>query len=168
MHQRLEKVDPISAEKILPGNVRRVIRALEVFQTIGIPYSFFQKKEGSSYDQLIIGCAPNSRSELFATVDKRIHSMLDSGWLEEVKTLNAKGYSFHLPSFSTMGYRELSLVLSGELSLDSAIEKIKNAHRRLIRRQRNWFKEEDTRINWVTLDSQGIDSVWERVEDFRG
>ena len=98
LHQRLEMVDPISAEKILPGNVRRVIRALEVFQTIGIPYSFFQKKQGSIYDQLIIGCAPNSRSELFATVDRRIHSMLDSGWLEEVKTLKAKGYSFQLLS----------------------------------------------------------------------
>ena len=66
-----------------------------------------------------------------------------------------------------MGYKELSLVLSGEISLDSAIEKIKNAHRRLIRRQGNWFKEGDTRINWVTLDSQGIKSVWERIDDFR-
>jgi tRNA dimethylallyltransferase len=167
LHQQLKRVDPISAEKILPGNVRRVVRALEVFQTIGIPYSFFQKKQGSIYNQLIIGCAPNSRSELLASIDKRIHSMLASGWLEEVKMLKLKGYSFELPSFSTMGYRELSLVLSGELSLDSAIEKIKIAHRRLIRRQGSWFKEGDTRINWITLDPQGINSIWERVEFFR-
>ena len=93
--------------------------------------------------------------------------MLASGWLEEVKMLKLKGYSFELPSFSTMGYRELSLVLSGELSLDSAIEKIMIAHRRLIRRQGSWFKEGDTRINWITLDPQGINSIWERVEFFR-
>lgn len=167
LHKRLQIVDPASAEKILPANIRRVIRALEVFDTIGIPYSFFQKRQGSIYDQLIIGCAPSSRLELFAIVDKRIQSMLDSGWLEEVQLLKAKGYSFELPSFSTMGYRELGWVLSGDLSLDSAIERIKSAHHRLIRRQGSWFKEADSRIHWVILDSQGIRQALKWVRGFR-
>lgn len=148
IHWRLATVDPVAAASIDARNLRRTLRALEVIFATGQRFSTQRKKAESDYRVLQIGLT-RPRPELYARIDERIQQMLNAGWLEEVKGLLAKGYDADLPSLSAIGYRQLIEHLRGEMSLDQAVEEIKRATRLFVRRQANWFKPSDPRIQWV-------------------
>jgi len=162
LHAGLQKLDPTSAEKIDARNVRRTIRALEVILTTGRPFSQQRGQSDSPYKLLTIGLK-RPREELYQRVDERIEAMFESGFLEEVQGLLAQGYSLELPPMSAIGYRECVRVIQGELTAEQAKVEVRRATRIFVRRQANWFKEEDPNIHWFYA---GEPNLVELVEHF--
>ncbi|MCX6069228.1 MAG: tRNA (adenosine(37)-N6)-dimethylallyltransferase MiaA [Chloroflexi bacterium] len=147
LHDKLRILDSVSADRIDPRNYRRTIRALEVIFTTGQPFSTQRGQEDSPYRLISIGLK-RPRPELYARVDERIESMFKNGLLNEVEKLLEKGYAPDLPSMSAIGYREAVAVIQGKMSLDEAIVQMKRITRVFVRRQGNWFKEDDAQIKW--------------------
>ena len=142
----LERLDPDAAERIDPLNPRRVIRALEV--AMQLPTRPDEgRKLPPEYGITILGLSVE-REQLYQRLDGRTETMIAAGWVDEAQALIDAGYGIDLPSMSSIGYRELALHLSGDLSLDEAVAEIKRRNRRLVRHQRNWFKPTDPRIEW--------------------
>ena len=147
LHDKLRMLDPISAEKIDARNFRRTIRALEVIFTTGQPFSAQRGKSDSPYRLISLGLK-RPRPELYARIDERIESMFANGLLKEVQKLLDAGNSPTLPSMSAIGYREAVAVVQGRMSLDEAKTQMKRITRVFVRRQGNWFKEDDKQIKW--------------------
>ncbi|NIM92431.1 MAG: tRNA (adenosine(37)-N6)-dimethylallyltransferase MiaA [Anaerolineales bacterium] len=147
LHAELARVDPASAERIQSTNVRRVIRALEIFRMTGIPASEFRKKSSPPYQGLRIGLQL-PREELYTRVDARIDSMFQEGFVEEVSHLLQQGYGPDLPSMSAIGYKQVAMALRGELTMEEAALEMRRLSRQFIRRQANWFKLSDPDIHW--------------------
>ncbi|GAB4415473.1 MAG: tRNA (adenosine(37)-N6)-dimethylallyltransferase MiaA [Anaerolineales bacterium] len=147
LHDKLAKLDPKAAAKIDPRNVRRTIRALEVILSTGTPFSQQRRQSVSPYNLLIIGLK-RPREELYRRVDERIEAMFAAGFLEEVQGLLNKGYAPDLPTMSAIGYREAVAVLKGEMSEEAAKAQMRRVTRVFVRRQANWFKEDDPSIDW--------------------
>ena len=150
LQRELQAVDPVAASRIDPRNVRRVIRALEVYHATGVPFSLAQRREAPPYRMLVLGLHCD-RAELYRRIDQRVDDMLAAGWLEEVRRLVGRGYGPDVPSMSSLGYRELVDCLSGRTSLADAVQQIKRNTRRFARRQYAWFRLADPRITWLTL-----------------
>ena len=150
LHRQLQEVDPESALRIDSRNIRRVVRALEIFHLTGIPASSQREKNPPSYDVLRIGLSM-PRQELYQRIDQRIDGMIESGWVEEVQALLDQGISPGLPSLSAIGYAQLAAHLSGDLELDDAILEIRKLSRQFVRRQANWFKAGDPEIQWFEV-----------------
>jgi len=161
-HAELAVIDPHAAQKLDPRNVRRVIRAMEVYQKTGVPISEHQKKSPPPYQTTIIGLT-RPREQLYERIDRRIDRMMERGLLEEVKQLVAAGYGLNLPAMSGLGYRQIGQYLQGAVSLDETIALIKKETRRFVRQQYNWFRLDDERIQWFEVDQ--VDDVYGRVSD---
>ena len=147
LHARLRAVDPASAARIDARNVRRVVRALEIFELTGAPASHQRRRVPLPYRILCLGLwLP--RAELYARIDARLDDMLRAGWVEEVGRLLAGGLDPAAPAFSAIGYPQLVEVVSGRLSLDQAKAEIRQRTHALVRRQANWFKPGDPGIRW--------------------
>ena len=148
LHKRLNKIDPISAGTIDPRNLRRVIRALEVWQATGATFSSKRIKSHPSFTPQVFGISIDT-VDLAARISTRMYSMIDAGWVGEVSRLLDSGFDTTLPSFSSSGYRELAAYIKGESDWDETLAKITISLRRLARRQRAWFRSGDTRITWI-------------------
>jgi tRNA dimethylallyltransferase len=144
----LSRVDPESQEFIEPKNVRRVIRALEVYYATGKPLSHWRTKDAPRFESLVIGLRM-AREALYERIDGRVKEMMASGFPEEVRGLVERGYGCDLPSMSGIGYRELCAHLGGEMTLDEAVARTKTGTHRLARHQNTWFKAGDERIRWI-------------------
>ena len=155
LHRRLQEVDPARAAKLDPRNVRRVIRALEIHQATGDRPSEFLT-DNTVFDSLVVGLTMD-RKALYRRIDDRVDRMMDDGLLAEVETLAAAGHTPGQGPLGSPGYRELGLYLSGQLSLDEAVERTKTQTHRLVRRQYNWFKLNDPRIHWLDASGSGVD-----------
>jgi tRNA dimethylallyltransferase len=147
LHARLAAVDPQAARMLDPRNVRRVIRALEVYQKTGIPISEHQRKTAPPYHFIQIGLTM-PRAQLYERIDQRVDTMLEQGLVAEVQHLAQAGYGWELPAMSGLGYRQIGQYLRGELSLAEAVALIKKETRRFVRQQYNWFRLDDARIAW--------------------
>ncbi len=158
LHQHLAKIDPQAAEVIEYQNVRRTIRAWEVILTTGQRFSDLRVRKDSDFDALQIGIR-RPREALYARIDDRIQAMLDAGLIAEVAGLIAKEYSLDLPSMSAIGYREIAAFLSEQISLDEAIVLMKRNTRTYVRRQANWFKENDPAIKWFDYSDEVSEQV---------
>jgi tRNA dimethylallyltransferase len=150
LHTRLENLDPPAAERIDPRNVRRVIRALEIVDALGPSDSRVVQRQPPPFESLRVGLRL-PRAELYARLDARLDQMLADGWVEEVRVLQARGYSPDLPSMSAIGYRQIASHLSGEGTLESAVARVRQATRRFVRHQANWFRQDDQRIRWFDV-----------------
>jgi tRNA dimethylallyltransferase len=155
IYEKLKSLDPEAAENIDARNLRRTVRALEVILTTGRKFSELRKRDEALYDLISIGLI-RPRTELYARIDARIEGMVQSGLLDEVKVLMAKGYSPELPTMSAIGYRESVKVIKGVWSVDEAKVAMRRASRAFVRRQANWFKESDPNIKWFTVQ-EGIE-----------
>ena len=165
LHRRLAQVDPEAAARIDARNVRRVIRALEVYHAIGEPISALQAKSPPGYRILTIGLTM-PRADLYHRIDERVDRMIAAGLVDEVRALLARGYDLDLPAMSGLGYRQIGQFLQGEVSLEEAIALIKRHTRRLVRQQYNWFRPTDPAIHWVDLSQPFRDRVDEWVRAF--
>jgi tRNA dimethylallyltransferase len=108
------------------------------------------------------------RTELYARVDVRIEAMFASGLLNEVSNLLERGYSTDLPTMSAIGYRECAAVLRGEMSLEEAKVQMRRLTRNFVRRQANWFKQEDANIQWFHAGKNNLDEMEKQIRMFLG
>lgn len=149
----LSEFDPISAQKIHKNNVRRIIRAIEFYKMTGVPISQHQeetRKKESRYSPCMMAIRWDMK-KLYERIEKRVDIMLEQGLIDEVKNLIEKGYTVELTSMQGIGYKEIIGYLSGEYSLDEAVEKIKTGTRHYAKRQMTWFRR-DERIHWIDYD----------------
>ena len=166
LHAKLAEVDPDAATKIDYRNVRRVIRALEVYRKTGLPITVHQRKSPPPYQILQLGLTM-PREMLYQRVDDRVDNMLAQGLLDEVQRLIAAGYDWRLPSMSGLGYRQFEPYFKGEVSLEEAILQIKHDTHRFIRQQYNWFRPDDTTIRWLDVSEAGFfERALKHVEAF--
>ena len=162
LHAKLRQLDPLAGEKIDARNVRRTMRALEVILTTGRPFSQQRRQSASPYNLLTIGLK-RPRAELYQRIDERIEAMFEAGFLDEVKKLLKEGYSPDLPTMSAIGYREGIRVVKGQMSVEQAKAEMRRATRIFVRRQANWFKEDDPNIHWFAA---GQENVADTIENF--
>jgi tRNA dimethylallyltransferase len=162
LYEELKALDPAAAEGINPRNTRRIIRALEVCQYGGKPFSQLQEKRPASLQTLIIGLA-TERGELYRRIDSRVDSMIKRGLVDEVESLVARGYSLDLSSMSAVGYKQIGLFLQGKLALSQAIQRIKYDTHRLARHQYSWFRLSDERIHWFDIKEEFEGEVKELI-----
>ena len=158
LHRRLQAIDSPAAEATHHRNVRRVVRALEVYLETGTPISELQQKTPPPYRIRQYGLKMN-RELLYARADQRFDQMMAAGFVDEVKHLLAMGYNHQLPSMSGLGYRELSAHLLDNIPLDEAVEAAKNATHDFIRRQLTWFRGHDTGIHWHDAETLAPDTI---------
>ena len=158
LHHRLAVLDPKAASRIDYRNLRRTVRALEVILRTGHRFSAQRSKGVPPYRSLQIGLT-RPRKELYARVDARIDAMLANGFVNEVRELLSQGYSPDLPTLSAIGYRELVAYLKGKISLQEAVKLIKRHTRQFVRRQANWFKENDPNIHWFTVEPHAVTEI---------
>ncbi len=172
LHRRLAQLDAAAAQQIQPQNVRRTVRALEVILMTGA-FSEQRRRSASPYSLKIIGLK-RPRAELYARIDRRIDDMISAGLLEEVRRLLESGYSPELPTLSAIGYGEMIAVLQGQMTLEEAVVQMKRATRQFVRRQANWFKENDPTIRWFEMAPDVVSELerwissaegWQLAED---
>lgn len=166
LHARLAASDPIAAAKIEPGNVRRTVRALEVAELTGRPFSSFA--EGwDTYDPARVRAAGVTMAppDLTARIEMRIARMLERGWLDEVRTLVEHGIGGWLTSAQAIGYAELARHLAGELTLDEAIAGTVKRTKALARRQLGFFRR-DPRIRWFEAEEAGAEPLAEDLASY--
>lgn len=165
LHQQLECCDPSAAQRIHPHDGFRIIRALEVFLTTGIPISKKQAQHSFAhprYRSLTLGLCMD-RHELYERINQRVDMMMDQGLLSEVRDLVDKGYDLNLKSMQSIGYRHMGWVISRGLDLDTAVSLLKRDTRRYAKRQFTWFKKEPG-IVWITPDQ--VTRAASLVKDF--
>lgn len=167
MYEKLRFIDPKAASRIDYRNIRRTIRALEVIFGTGRLFSVQRVKKGSNHRIKMIGLTM-PRADLYQKIDQRIEQMIDEGLLNEVQMLLDKGYSTELPAMSAIGYREVSDFLAKKISLQEAVLLIKKRTRQFVRRQANWFKQNDPNIHWFEPDSNLINAVVEFIQSSDG
>ncbi len=148
LHDRLRQIDPARADALDPRNVRRVVRALEIYHATSQKPSELVQKPAKTGKHLVIGLTMD-RKALYRRIDDRVDAMMDAGFLAEVERLAQAGHPMGRGALDCPGYRELGLHLEGELSLEDAVARTKTKTHRLARRQYTWFKPSDPRIIWL-------------------
>jgi tRNA dimethylallyltransferase len=141
LYARLERVDPASAKKLHPNDLRRIIRALEVYERTGESISSLQRKMEESdrpYEPLYIGLF-RDRQELYARVDLRVETMVKEGLITEVEGL-LRAYPEQPTALQALGYKEIAYYLRNQMTLPEAIERLQRDTRRYAKRQLSWFK----------------------------
>ena len=139
LHARLARVDPVAAAALDPANVRRVIRALEVYAVTGAPISAQQGREPLPY-AIGIEWLALPRAELYARIDTRVDAMMAAGLLAEVRGLRARGYGWELPAMSSLGYIQFRPHLEGSATLEDCVQRLKFDTHAFARRQDTWFR----------------------------
>ena len=163
IHSMLRNIDPESAEKIHPNNVRRVIRALEIYYTTG--KTMTQANEESiqpkKYDSLIIGLLWD-REVLNERINRRVDLMVEHGLIDEVIALKNVGVPKKSTAMQAIGYKEIYAYLDGEITLDEAIEKIKLESRKYAKRQMTWLRRNKD-IKWLLLQNDyNLNKIYEQ------
>lgn len=162
LHQKLREVDPVTAERLHPNDQRRLIRALEVYELTGHPFSQSKRKVDSPYNLLWIGLTM-PRDLLYERINQRVDQMFAEGLVEEVKKLRAKGYQRGLTSMQAIGYKEIMSYLDGEITFEYARDWIKQGTRNFAKRQLSWFRRLPE-IEWFDMMDEGaVGEIRERV-----
>lgn len=157
MHQRLTEIDPDSAARIHPNDPQRLSRALEVYEMTGrsltqwLNNSEKEKLQGNIFSFAV---SPPTREILHRNIEKRFHTMIASGFIEEVKALRARGISRDLPSMRSVGYRQMIEFLEGECDYDHMLERGIIATRQLAKRQMTWLRQWPN-LSWLDTQDAG-------------
>lgn len=166
LHERLQKVDPESADRIPPGDLKRIMRALEVHAVTGKPMSSWRTPEGvhgipKPGARLIV--LERDMAELDVRINARVQQMMTDGFLAEVEGLLAAGIPPDAKAMLSLGYRHLVEYLSGKRGYDATVDAIAQDTRRFARRQRTWFRG-DPLTEWLTIDAgEAVADTAERV-----
>ncbi len=152
LHQELQKIDPVAAEKIHPNDPQRIQRALEVFEITARPISEWWREQQTiqfPFNTIKIGTMPAERSQLHAIIERRFDEMLQQGFVDEVERLKIKGnLDLDKPSMRCVGYRQIWQYLDGDFDYAVMREKGIAATRQLAKRQLTWLRRENE-VNWV-------------------
>lgn len=142
LHQELAAIDPASAARLHPSDMRRLIRAIEIYRLTGVPASAQQQEAPlpeADRPQHVNWLAP-PREWLYARIDQRVSAMLDAGWLDEAAALLADPRGLSHTASQALGYKELFDHLQGRGTLDEAAETIRRRTRQFAKRQHTWFR----------------------------
>lgn len=157
LHERLRGIDPQAAEKIHPNNVRRVARAIEIYELTGKTKTEHDREaiSDSPYESLIIGIDYDDREVLYSRINRRVDAMIEAGLEREVRSLLSRGLlSAESTAGQAIGYKEMLGYIAGDCSLGDAVEKIKLGTRRYAKRQLTWLRRNPS-INWLYPDRLG-------------
>ena len=150
LYGRLELVDADYARAINRNDLRRIVRALEVFEQTGRPLSALHREHRESerpIESVQVGL-DYDREELYARIDARVDQMIEEGLVDEVKRLIDDGYGGEIERLRSLGYREIAAYLRGETPFEEAVELMKRNTRRYAKRQLTWFRG-DSRVHWL-------------------
>ncbi|MBP1925327.1 tRNA dimethylallyltransferase [Sedimentibacter acidaminivorans] len=168
LYEMLKKVDPESAEKIHKNNVKRVMRALEVYKITGEKFSELNtdiRKHSKKYDCILVGLNMD-RKILYDRINRRVEKMISDGLVDEVRTLMNKGYDKNLVSMQGIGYKEIIEYIDGKINLEDAVNILKRNTRRFAKRQFTWFLK-DSNVKWFEISTpKEIDLVIEDIYNF--
>ena len=165
LYDKLSKIDPISASKIKSNDLRRIIRALEVYKSTGKTISYLQKKSSDSsvkFNYQIIGFK-RDRENLYQRINLRVDKMIKDGFIEEVKMLREMGYKEDLNSMQGLGYKQINKHLDAVYSKEEAINLVKIETRHYAKRQMTWFKNKIKNIEWIDLDEYDEEKVLSKI-----
>ncbi|GAK54947.1 tRNA dimethylallyltransferase [Candidatus Vecturithrix granuli] len=150
LYQKLETLDPLSAHRLHPNDLVRVIRALEIFHLTGIPISAYQATATTplaAFTPCFLGLT-TEREILYDRIETRVDAMIETGLVEEVQGLLQQGYHAELNAMKSLGYKEIVAFLQGQTDLPTAITQIKRDSRRYAKRQLTWFRKYQN-VLWV-------------------
>jgi tRNA dimethylallyltransferase len=153
LHLRLEQLDPAAAEQVLPSNGRRVVRALEVIEITGRPFSATLPEHRYFYDGAVQIGVDIDREALDRRIEQRVEQMWAAGFVDEVQALVGRGLREGRTASRALGYQQIVSFLDGEVSEAEAQEQTFTGTRRFARRQDSWFRK-DPRIAWVRYDDR--------------
>lgn len=161
VHEMLKNIDMESYQKLHPNNLKRVIRALEVYKLTGKTMSEFlkngDKKKDSPYN--IHYYALNmDREKLYERINKRVDKMLEDGLIDEVKKLKEMGCTADMVSMKGIGYKEILYYIDNQITYDDAVYLIKKGSRNYAKRQLTWFRK-DKRVMWLNKDELSDDEI---------
>lgn len=161
VQNELRRVDPVSAARIHVNDVKRLIRALEVREATGVPLSEWHRRNQAETSRLnvrLFGLNFVDRRRLYQRIENRVDGMLTAGMLDEVRGLLARGYERDLRPMQSLGYRQISTFLAGELGWEDAVAQTKQETRHFARRQLIWFRA-DRRIHWLDADGKTVEEL---------
>lgn len=168
VHTCLAKVDPEGAERLHPNNLKRVIRALEVYEQTGMTIDAFNrlhKRPAPKYAALKIGVCPSERQTLYDRIDRRVDQMLADGLLEETKHLLDRG-ALTGTAAQAIGYKELLGYLQGEAPLEDCVALLKQRSRNYAKRQLTWLKRDDN-IRWIYYNNgEGLPAILQEATNY--
>ena len=163
MFARLEKLDPAAAIAIDRANLRRIIRALEVIEITGKPFTAnLPREESIRYPDARQFGLVMDRELLSERIDQRVNTMFENGFVEEVQKLMSSGLLEGRTAQRALGYSQIVSHLKGETSLDAAVEETKRATRQYARRQETWFSR-DVRIKWISTRQPRLETILESL-----
>jgi tRNA dimethylallyltransferase len=154
LYERLKGLDPVAAENILPSNGRRIVRALEVIELSGRPFSATMPSYDAVYDSVQIGVEV-PRPVLDERIERRVALMWEAGLVDEVRALAARGLAEGRTAGRALGYAQVLRFLAGEWTEEQAREETVRATRRFARRQESWFRR-DPRVVWLPFDAPDL------------
>ncbi len=157
VHACLERIDPESAEKLHPNNLKRVIRALEVYESTGSTLGDFNrshKRPSPKYEALKLGICPDDRQTLYDRIERRVDKMLSEGLLEETRRLLESG-NLNSTAAQAIGYKELLGYLKEEASLEECVSVLKQRTRNYAKRQLTWLRR-DKNIHWLRYNKEEL------------
>ncbi|WP_297636689.1 tRNA (adenosine(37)-N6)-dimethylallyltransferase MiaA [uncultured Clostridium sp.] len=166
IHEMLKDIDPISYAQIHPNNLKRVIRALEVYHITKKPFSSFdlgEKMYDSIYDVHYFVLTMD-RAKLYERINYRVDKMMDEGLIDECISLKNKGLDSSYQSMQGIGYKEILLYLDKKITLDESIELIKKGSRNYAKRQLTWFRR-DKRVNFLDKDILSEEDIQTKIID---
>ncbi len=148
VHKVLEEIDPETAAKYHPNNLRRIIRAIEVYKTQGKTVSEKEKEEKKSPYDVAYFCIDWDRSVLYDRINRRVDIMVADGLIDEVRDLLSRDIDPKCTAMQSIGYKEFYGFLNGESTLEEALETVKQSSRRYAKRQLTWFRR-NKNIHWL-------------------
>lgn len=163
LHRMLADVDEASARKLHPNDLRRVIRAIEVYELTGTPLSQTRQEENGEFDVLPLAIRME-RETLYRRIEKRVDVMLESGLYDEVRSLLEAGVSPQAQSMQGIGYKEIIPVIAGQATLDKARSEIILNTKHYAKRQETWFKGENATL-WLEKEN-AVPAAKEAVRSF--
>lgn len=144
LHAQLAAVDAVSADRLHPNDVRRLVRALEVFEITGTPMSQWQQQWRNRANESpgpVVYCIDRPRNELYSRIDRRVHEMLARGWLDEAERLRVLPRPLSREVSAAIGYRELFAYLDSSISNEELVQSIATRTRQYAKRQLTWFRQ---------------------------
>ena len=148
LHAELAQVDPDTANRLHVNDVRRVIRALEVYRLTGVPFSKQPTVEAPSRFNYRVVSLTMDRALLYSRIEQRVDMMLADGLIDEIRALLADGVPAAAQAMKAIGYKEIIPYLSGEWTLDQAVYELKKGTRHYAKRQLTWMRSEEN-VQWV-------------------